>query len=40
MSGKTPGVELDNNWGTATYNTGTDSIEYPEKVPETIRPKQ
>jgi hypothetical protein len=39
MSGKTPSIELDNNWGNATYNKEINSIEYPSKVPEHLLPK-
>jgi hypothetical protein len=40
LSGKTPILELDNNWGNAKYNSETSSIEYPEKVPEHLLPKR
>ncbi len=39
MSGKTPTIELENNWGNATFNTETNSIEYPSTVPEHLLPK-
>ena len=40
LSGKTPVLELENNWGNATYNAETSSIDYPAKVPENLLPKR
>ena len=39
VSGKTPTVDLRNDYGSATFNQATNSVEYPPKVPAALLPK-
>jgi hypothetical protein len=39
VSGKTPTVGLRNDYGSATFNQATNSVEYPPKVPAALLPK-
>jgi hypothetical protein len=39
VSGKTPAVDLRNDYGNATFNPDTSSVEYPPKVPAALLPK-
>jgi hypothetical protein len=39
VSGKTPTVDLRNDYGSATFNQDTNSVEYPSKVPAALLPK-
>jgi hypothetical protein len=39
VSGKTPALDLRNDYGSATFNQTTNSVEYPSKVPASLLPK-
>ena len=38
VSGKSDSVELRNDWGNATFNTETNALVYPSKVPPNLLP--